>query len=73
MLPCRRAFVIALSSSILLLCVSGFAAVAAADDNARKVDALFAAYDKTDSPGCAVGVIRDGAFLYKRGLRRSVI
>ncbi|HVH72800.1 MAG TPA: serine hydrolase domain-containing protein, partial [Candidatus Dormibacteraeota bacterium] len=33
----------------------------------RKVDQLFAAYDKPDSPGCAVGVIRDGNFAYKRG------
>jgi len=33
----------------------------------RKVDQLFAAYDKPDSPGCAVGVVRNGAFVYKRG------
>ena len=33
----------------------------------RKVDAIFAAYDKPDSPGCAVGVVRDGEFVYKRG------
>lgn len=33
----------------------------------RKVDQIFSAYDKPDSPGCALGVIRDGHFLYKRG------
>jgi CubicO group peptidase (beta-lactamase class C family) len=33
----------------------------------RKVDALFAAYDKPGSPGCALGVVRDGGFIYKRG------
>jgi CubicO group peptidase (beta-lactamase class C family) len=33
----------------------------------RAVDAVFAAYDKPDSPGCAVGVVRDGKFLYARG------
>lgn len=33
----------------------------------RKVDQVFAAYDKPDSPGCAVGVVRDGNFIYKRG------
>ncbi|HLZ11408.1 MAG TPA: serine hydrolase domain-containing protein [Candidatus Acidoferrum sp.] len=33
----------------------------------RKADQVFAAFDKPDSPGCALGVIRDGKFLYKRG------
>ncbi|MGB8475782.1 MAG: serine hydrolase domain-containing protein, partial [Candidatus Acidiferrum sp.] len=33
----------------------------------RKVDQVFAAYDKPDSPGCALGVVRDGSFIYKRG------
>lgn len=36
-------------------------------DQERKVDQLFTAYDKADSPGCALGVIRDGNFIYKRG------
>jgi CubicO group peptidase (beta-lactamase class C family) len=31
------------------------------------VDAVFAAYDRTDSPGCAVGVYRDGRMEYARG------
>jgi CubicO group peptidase (beta-lactamase class C family) len=42
----------------------------AADDSAelnRKVDQLFAACDKPDTPGCVLGVIRDGNFVYKRG------
>src|SRR5437588_8541 len=33
----------------------------------RKVDQIFAAYDEADSPGCALGVIRDGNFIYKKG------
>jgi CubicO group peptidase (beta-lactamase class C family) len=33
----------------------------------RKVDQVFAAYDKPDSPGCALGVVRDGEFVYKKG------
>ena len=32
-----------------------------------RVDALFAQWDKTDSPGCVLGVIKDGEFIYKRG------
>ncbi|HEV2663836.1 MAG TPA: serine hydrolase domain-containing protein, partial [Blastocatellia bacterium] len=32
-----------------------------------KVDAIFAQYDKPDSPGCALGVIKDGKLVYARG------
>jgi len=33
----------------------------------HKVDAIFADYDNAESPGCALGVIRDGEFVYRRG------
>jgi CubicO group peptidase (beta-lactamase class C family) len=33
----------------------------------QKVDQVFAAFDKPASPGCALGVVRDGNFIYKRG------
>jgi CubicO group peptidase (beta-lactamase class C family) len=50
---------------------SGQAAAQGGAENAiapqRAVDAVFAAYDKPDSPGCAVGVVRDAKFLYARG------
>ena len=39
----------------------------AADTDQRAVDRVFAAYDKAGSPGCALGVIRDGAFVYRKG------
>src|SRR5262245_30642058 len=32
-----------------------------------KIDAIFANYDKPDSPGCAVGIIKDGKLIYARG------
>ncbi|MGD8700669.1 MAG: serine hydrolase domain-containing protein, partial [Gemmatimonadales bacterium] len=32
-----------------------------------RVDSVFAQYDNTRSPGCALGVIRDGQFIFKRG------
>ncbi len=38
----------------------------AAQGEQRRVDQIFSAYDKTNSPGCAVGVIRDGYFLYRK-------
>jgi len=31
------------------------------------VDAVFADYDRTDSPGCALGVIHDGELVYSHG------
>jgi CubicO group peptidase (beta-lactamase class C family) len=43
-----------------------FAALAAELDHQR-VDRIFAAYDKPSSPGCALGVIRDGNFIYRKG------
>lgn len=41
------------------------AAVRSSPEN--KVDQLFARYDKPSSPGCALGVILNGQFAYKRG------
>ena len=32
-----------------------------------KVDQVFAEWNKSDSPGCALGVVRDGKFVYERG------
>ena len=37
------------------------------DSLATRVDALFADVNSTASPGCALGVIRDGALVYARG------
>ncbi len=34
---------------------------------AKKVDKLFAQWDKPDSPGCALGIVKDGRLIYKRG------
>ena len=33
----------------------------------RRVDSLFAAWDKPNSPGCALGVIQNGGLIYSRG------
>jgi CubicO group peptidase (beta-lactamase class C family) len=39
----------------------------ARDDNAARVDSIFRAFDRTDSPGCALGVYQDGGIRYARG------
>ena len=37
------------------------------DEFAKKVDAFLSQWDKNDMPGCAVGVVKDGRLVYKRG------
>jgi CubicO group peptidase (beta-lactamase class C family) len=38
-----------------------------ADERGKKVDELFARWDKSDSPGCAVAVVQDGKVVYEKG------
>ena len=38
-----------------------------AADTAGRVDSVFARFDRADSPGCALGLYRDGAIAYARG------
>ncbi|HKP28817.1 MAG TPA: serine hydrolase domain-containing protein, partial [Gemmatimonadales bacterium] len=42
-------------------------AQALSDTTRRAVDSVFKQYDKTDSPGCSLGVYRDGRIIYARG------
>ena len=37
------------------------------DPRIKEVDKIFAAWDKPDSPGCALGIIQEGRFIYRRG------
>src|SRR5580692_507615 len=61
----RRAVVL-LFSACSLIAPTCFAQQDASELK-RKVDNVFAEFDKSDSPGCALGVVRDGEFIYKRG------
>src|SRR4030095_6987713 len=60
------------SASMVILMTLSFVAAAAcrltptASMTAR-VDRLFAAWNRPDSPGCGVGVSRNGAVIYERG------
>ncbi len=38
----------------------------AADVAPQKIDEIFASYNKPHSPGCSVGVIRDGNFIFRK-------
>jgi CubicO group peptidase (beta-lactamase class C family) len=61
------------------ICVVGIAAFGQPNQNApvgekaltAKVDELFARFDKPESPGCALAVIKDGRIAYQRGYGMS--
>ena len=53
---------------IVLATAALAAGLAAAEGpSEQSVDAVFAAYNKPDSPGCALAVIKDGSIIYKHG------
>ncbi|MGZ8846530.1 MAG: serine hydrolase [Pyrinomonadaceae bacterium] len=59
---------LALAILLLTFCVwTPAAAQNGNDELTKKVDQLFAAWDKPDSPGASIAVIKDGAVIYKRG------
>lgn len=51
---------------VLFLIITTATSTLRADDTARKVDQIFAPFDKAGSPGCSVGVIRNGSFVYQK-------
>jgi CubicO group peptidase (beta-lactamase class C family) len=52
---------------ILLVLFLSLILPAFADQLTDQVDKLFAQWDKKDSPGCALAIIKDGKIIYKRG------
>lgn len=58
-----------LSLSVIVLASAIAVARKEKEDEAleRNVDQIFTAYDKPGSPGCALGVVRDGNLVYKKG------
>ncbi len=53
-----------LYSAIVILFLAGSLA---ADERTDKVDKLFAEWDTTVTPGCALAVVKDGQIIYERG------
>lgn len=47
--------------------IAFFIAGAFADQKTDAVDVLFKTWDRNDSPGCALAIIRDGEIIYKKG------
>jgi len=53
---------------LLASCLAGRAQAPQAETSpGDRVDKIFAQFGKSDSPGCAVAVIRDGSIIFKRG------
>jgi CubicO group peptidase (beta-lactamase class C family) len=52
---------------MFLLCIAVISPAFPAKPDDSAVDKIFPAYDKPASPGCSLGVIRDGSFVYRRG------
>ena len=50
---------------LLFLSITATSALGA-DTTINKVDQLFAPFAKPKSPGCSVGVVRDGSFIYRK-------
>ncbi|HYC53122.1 MAG TPA: serine hydrolase domain-containing protein [Gemmatimonadaceae bacterium] len=50
-----------------LLLAEPIAIASAQDSTIARVDRVFAAFDRPGTPGCALGVYRDGRLLYSRG------
>ena len=67
--PRRGAHAAGLSLTLAALLVAAVAPLHAQQPGplSARVDSLFAAYNRTDSPGCALGVYRDGSIAYARG------
>jgi CubicO group peptidase (beta-lactamase class C family) len=66
LLPCRRVFFSFLVLSLVVATHDSLRAQNGPDDKARQVDAIFAGYANSYSPGCSVGVVRDSNYIYKR-------
>ena len=56
-----------LAGLTVLLLASPLAGQDLPDSARQQIDRVFTAYDRTDSPGCALGVFRDGRIVYARG------
>ncbi len=65
MRPSRQ--LICLIAAVILACAGVATAAEEPTGESSRVDRLFAEWDKPTSPGCAVGVMKDGRIIHERG------
>jgi len=58
---------------VTMLSVTHTAAAQSAAGLSRWVDSIFAPYNKRGAPGCAVGIVQQGALTYSRGFGEAVL
>lgn len=69
-----REFLMRLAAVLCLATLFSTACLAFAGDvPEQKVDQIFSAYAKSGAPGCSVGVVRDGNFIYKKSFGEASI
>lgn len=54
-------------TSLALIAAFSFSAFPQPPEQTAKIDSLFAQWNKPDSPGCAVSVVRDGMVVHNKG------
>ncbi|MEP7380363.1 MAG: serine hydrolase domain-containing protein [Gemmatimonadota bacterium] len=69
MLIARTALPVSLAVTLVLSPVPGRAQLP--DSTRTRVDAVFSRWDRTDSPGCSLGISQDGRPVYERGYGMS--
>jgi CubicO group peptidase (beta-lactamase class C family) len=52
--------------AVFLFCLLVTTTVLPAETDQQRVDRIFLAFDKPSSPGCSLGVIKDGEFIYRK-------
>ena len=63
----RRGPLCGMLAVLTIVLAAASPALFAADETTGKVDKLFAAWDKTTSPGASLAIIKDGKIIYERG------
>ncbi len=56
---------------VLFICLSNQIFAQIPESLAKKVDSVFSEYDKTNTPGCALAILKDGKIIYERGYGMS--
>jgi len=56
---------------LLVIMMSGRGYSQVSDSLAKKIDRVFSEWDKTNSPGCALAVVKNGKVIYTRGFGMS--
>lgn len=57
--------------SLLFICLFSLTYGQIPDSIIKKVDSIFSEYDKTNSPGCALAILKNGKIIYERGYGMS--